>query len=416
MIWYAMTGTWAFYALGALYVVAPVIAWLLATLGLVRLVAHLADGRPLGALGVSASVALWFVGMAAMLVALLVGHVAQGLWLGTIVKSSIGWAKGWALLALFPFIGCLAVRPAILVRAACVVGAHTLLITPLLIAAWALGLPQTPYVSPLQAVGGPGPEFFAMTLYEIDPGSGTPRFRFFTPWAPAAGFVGNVYFLFALAEPDRRWKALGLGGALAMILLSQSRLALVVLASVPLAVWGLSRIGRPVMLYLGGVACALLGAVAAPLMALGERAAVAFREARADSSRVRSALGRIAVDRWRSEAPIWGHGVVERGPHLVEYMPIGSHHTWFGLLFVKGVVGFGALALPLLASFAALLVRAPRSSEARIGLGVVLVLFLYTFGENLEVVAYLVWPGLVFLGLGTRPRPSPVRHDAGATP
>ena len=38
--------------------------------------------------------------------------------------------------------------------------------------------------------------------------------------------------------------------------------------------------------------------------------------------------GRIEID-----AFWFGHGTVAPGPHLVEYMPIGSHHTWFGLLF-----------------------------------------------------------------------------------
>ena len=46
---------------------------------------------------------------------------------------------------------------------------------------------------------------------------------------------------------------------------------------------------------------------------------------------------------------IWGHGTVERGPHIVEYMPIGSHHTWNGLLFVKGMVGYAGLAVPMAA-------------------------------------------------------------------
>ena len=34
-----------------------------------------------------------------------------------------------------------------------------------------------------------------------------------------------------------------------------------------------------------------------------------------------------------------GTRIVERGPHLVEFMPIGSHHTWYSLLFVKGSSG-----------------------------------------------------------------------------
>ena len=96
---------------------------------------------------------------------------------------------------------------------------------------------------------------------------------------------------------------------------------------------------------------------------------------------------------------------------MVEHMPIGSHHSWYGLLFVKGAVGFAALALPMLVSAVELVRASARSRDARIGLGVLMLLFLYTFGENLEVLAYLVWPGLLFLGIGARPPspPSPVR-------
>jgi len=142
-----------------------------------------------------------------------------------------------------------------------------------------------------------------------------------------------------------------------------------------------------------------------------------FRAARAESSRVREILGRIAVDRWQGEAPLWGHGIVEKGPHLVEYMPIGSHHTWFGLLFVKGAVGFLALAIPLAWSFIDLLLKAQTSKEAQVGLAVVMLMFLYTFGENLEILAYLFWPGLVMLGIAHKqPYRSPLAERPAAQP
>jgi hypothetical protein len=131
-----------------------------------------------------------------------------------------------------------------------------------------------------------------------------------------------------------------------------------------------------------------------------------FAAARKDSSRVRAALGRIAVYRWQTEAPIWGHGIVENGPHMVEYMPIGSHHTWYGLLFVKGIVGFAALAVPMIYSLGDLLIKSQRNDTAKLGLTMLLVIFLYTFGENLEILAYLFWPGLIAIGMGFLERPN----------
>lgn len=383
--------------------VAPVIAWILFAIGFKKLCVELIHGGSLATFGVSWTVVAWFVGMFFMLVALIIGHLNNDIPLGPIIKSIIGWAKGWALLALFPFIGCLAIRPEMVIRASCIVGFHTVCAVPIFVLAWLAGLPQVLYVSPIQAVGGPGPEFFMVSLYEIDPGSGTPRWRMFTPWAPALGFVANVYLLFAISERDIRWKAFGIAGAVFMILMSQSRLGIVAAISVSGITWVVSNLSRPFMLFAGGIACAFLGMALSPIIRILDIIMTKFSEARADSSRVRAALARIAIDRWRSEAPVWGHGVVERGPHLVEYMPIGSHHTWYGLLFVKGIVGFAALAVPMVVSFLELALKSGRGRDSKIGFGMVLLLLLYTFGENLEVLAYLIWPGLLFIGTGSRP-------------
>ena len=93
---------------------------------------------------------------------------------------------------------------------------------------------------------------------------------------------------------------------------------------------------------------------------------------------------------------------MEPGPHLVEYMPIGSHHSWYGLLFVKGIVGFVALAIPMVWTTVEMLVRAQSNITARAGLAVMLTLWLFTFGENLEIQVYMYWPGLVIIGIVLR--------------
>ncbi len=397
VVWVALTWTYVFYLFGALYVVAPVIAWMLflrrCTAALLTAPGTAPDGPRL-----PIPVLIWTVGMLVMLLALWIGHLQQELGLAKLIKSSIGWAKGWALIALFVLIGCRNIRPALVVRATGIVCLQTLLLLPLFILAWLLGLPQTPWVSPLQVIGGPGPEFFAFNLYEIDPGSGLPRWRLFTPWAPALGFVANIFFLFALREKDAFWRWCGIIGSIAMILMSGSRLALVALTGVALLTFFLARMSQPAMLLFAGAGATLTGILGSWLVQLFVNFWSAFRGARADSTRVRDALGRIAVERWQNEAPVWGHGIVERGPHLVEYMPIGSHHSWYGLLFVKGLVGFLALAVPLLVSFVDLLVRAQSSELARTGLAVIILLFAYTFGENLEILCYLFWPGLLLVG------------------
>ncbi len=402
VVWHSLRATYLFYALGALYVVAPLLAWGLLLVLLWRTWRHGRCNPALPDARLPVAVWLWIVGMLVMLLALIVGHLDFLLGIGTTVKSTIGWAKGWALLAIFPLLGCLRIRPQIVYRAAMHVCLHTLVLLPFFVGAWLTGLPQTPYVSPLQAIGGPGPEFFAFNLYEIDPGSGSPRWRLFTPWAPALGFVANIFFIFALQEKDRTWRRIGTVGSVVMILMSGSRLALLSLLIVWAAVWILGHLRGALGPFFAAAAAALGGLIAMPLLDVLERLWQAFRAARADSTRVRETLGRIALDRWANEAPVWGHGIVERGPHLVEFMPIGSHHSWYGLLFVKGMVGALALAVPLLFSLAQLIRWSGRLPLARVALAVVLLLFLYTFGENLEILAYLIWPALLVIGTAHR--------------
>ncbi len=394
VVWYAITRTYLFYLFGALYVVAPVVAWILFAVLVNRVFSEDASVRPY----IPLAVKVWILAMLVMLLSLIAGHVGYNLGVPKLIKSTIGWAKGWALLALFPLIGCLNIRPELIYRAAMVVCMHTIVLLPVFVLAWAAGLPQTVYVSPLKVIGGPGPEFFSLNLYEIDPGSGLPRWRLFTPWAPAVGFVANVYFVFALRERDLRWKTLGILGCIVMVLMSQSRLALVALVTVGFITFFLSRISRPWVLFMASGVSTLAGIAGIWIVNFITGFWDAFRAARAGSTRVREALGRIAVERWRNEAPIWGHGIVERGPHLVEYMPIGSHHSWYGLLFVKGIVGFLALAVPMVFGFLDLVVKAQSAPVARGGLAIMLILFLYTFGENLEILAYLYWPALIILG------------------
>ncbi|WP_394494359.1 hypothetical protein [Shewanella sp. ENK2] len=194
IIYNCISFSYLFWLLGALYVIAPVIAWIL----FLRLLVKKLDNQP--AFRISITHYVWVLGMWVMLIALVVGHLQFGLGTGKLIKSSIGWAKGWALLAIFPLIGCLPIRPEIIYRASCRVCKHTIMLFPVFVFAWVAGLPSTLYVSPLSIIGGPGPEFFSVSLYEIDPGSGVPRWRLFTPWAPALGMLGNLYFIFALQE------------------------------------------------------------------------------------------------------------------------------------------------------------------------------------------------------------------------
>lgn len=398
-----LAATWILWLVGGLYIAGPALGWIL---GLLAARAwYLAPALPEAErpLAMPGAIWMWLLGMGAMLVILFIGHTNFSLGTGQTIKSAVGWAKGWALLALFPLAGfILPIRMEVLSHAICRLGRQTLFVLPFFLLAPLLQLPQTLWVSPLKILGGAGDQYFAAVLYTTEAGTGVPRWQFFAPWSPAIGMVAVIHLLIARLEPDHRWRWTGYVASMSLALLSQSRLALVAVALILPAIVVAGRIRKPGA-WFALIPVTLVTAWLMPqLVALAERAQSEFAGARADSSRVRATLGRIAIDRWQSEAYWFGHGVVEKGPHLVEYMPIGSHHSWYGLLFVKGLAGAIALAVPMLWTLAACIVLATRSRLGQTALAMSLVYWLYSFGENLEVLTYITWPALLAIGIAFR--------------
>lgn len=391
--------TYFFYAIGALYIVGPVVGWLLLMLVCWRFV--IADpsfrAPPL-------SVWIWWLSALVLLFALVIAHLQYGLGTGQLIKSTIGWAKGWAMFAVFITVGaCLTIRLEALGRAANILALQTVVFTPLLIAAPHIGLPAEVWVSPLKVVGGPGPEFFAFRLYSFTPDGGV-RWAFFAPWAPGAGIAALVLFSLGMADRSRYWRVAGVIAALLMVGLLQSRLALITLPVVMIAAFFLTRLDRPWVLIVGAVGCTCLGLAWGVVIETIVDTKAAFDAYRSSSSAVRSSLQEIAQHRF-SEAAVWGHGVQDKGTHLVEFMPIGSHHTWNGLLFIKGTVGAVAFAIPLIWSTVELIFRGHRSPIAKAGLCCLLGIWVYSLGENIEILVYLFWGGLVAVGGGLALQP-----------
>ncbi|NEP76518.1 MAG: O-antigen ligase domain-containing protein, partial [Okeania sp. SIO2G5] len=197
IVWYSLVATYGIYCLGGLYVLGPALAWILFAYVLKEQWGLFRQGQTRYLLSLHWVLWLWFVGMAIEYLALYIGHMNFDLGLTTTIKSSIGWARGWALMAIFPILGsCLPIRPKLLYRAACVIALHSLLVVPLLYGAYLISWEPLLYTSPLKAVGGGGDLFFQVRLYSID-GEGNARWAFFCPWGPAAGMMGNIYFFLA---------------------------------------------------------------------------------------------------------------------------------------------------------------------------------------------------------------------------
>ncbi len=402
LIWWGLVYTYPIYFIGGLYISGSAIGWLILGLAMLR---WFVDGKPEHNAAIPAIIWLWLVAMGVMLVALLIAHSNWSLGMAKTIKSSVGWAKGWALLAIFPLIGSIVnVRPEMLIRGICVVAKHTCIFSLVTFICYLVHIPGLLFISPLQIVGGPGENFFMVSLYGLNPETGAGRWQFFAPWAPAAGFLSCIFLVFCLQEKDKVWRNWGIAGCFLMVLLSQSRAGLGIFVMLfPLTLFS-DKFKEPWFLFTLGVVVPVILVLGEPVYNHVMDTYQQIKEARPGSTRVRTALANIAMQRWAAEAPVWGHGVVESGPKLVEHMPIGSHHSWYGLLFVKGMVGLLALAIPMGVTIMALIVGAQDSKQAQTALCLMAVFVCYSFFENLEILSYLYWPALLWIGMALNPK------------
>jgi hypothetical protein len=392
----ALLFTYPIYAIGGLYITGSVLGW--TVLALVALRAFIEGKNPLT--GIPVLVWLWIIGMLVMLLSLWVAHEQWSLGSTQTIKSTVGWTKGWALLGLFPMLGAIVkLKPATLIRAVCIVAKHSAIFGVVTWLLYMTGLPGKLFVSPLQILGGSGENFFMVSLYQTNPEVAAGRWQFFAPWATAAGLLSCLFVIFCLQEKDKNYRNWGLTGCIVMALLSQSRAGWAIFIVIVPTFMLASQVNKPWLLIAFGVLLPIILILGEPLYESVINIYQQVKEARPASTRVRAALESLAVQRWRDEAPIWGHGIVESGPKLVEFMPIGSHHSWYGLLFVKGLVGFFALAIPMILSTLYLLIFAHSSIQARSALCMLLIIISYSFFENIEILAYLYWPALFWIGM-----------------
>ncbi|OUR79764.1 capsular biosynthesis protein [Colwellia psychrerythraea] len=400
LIWFGLTLTYPFFAFGGLYIMGSVLGWLIFAVVLLRWYVNGKDKFSI----IPAIVWLWIIGSSFMLLALLIGHSNWDLGLAKTIKSSIGWAKGWALMPLFLFIGAFVdIKPQLVVRAVCIVSCHSLIFAVVTLVLYKAGVHGDLFISPLKVIGGPGETFFTVSLFGLNPETGAGRWRFFTPWAPAAGFMACIFLIFTCQEKDAFWRKTGLLGSFVMCLLSQSRAGWVIYIALTPLCFLYKYFKNPVLLILIGLVIPAIILLGEPLFNWLSNSYADIKASRPHSTRVRNTLEVLALQRWESEAPIWGHGIVEKGPKIVESMPIGSHHSWYGLLFVKGIVGLLALAIPLAFTSIYLFWNSLKSQICYTAALMVVVFICYSFFENLEILSFIYWPALVWIGIALNP-------------
>jgi len=400
LVWFGLTLTYPFFFLGGLYIMGSLIGWMIFFVVILR---WYVNGKDKSAV-IPAIVWLWIIGGFFMLLALLIAHSNWDLGLAKTIKSSIGWAKGWALMPLFLFIGAFAnIKPQLIVRAVSIVSFHSLIFAVVSIVLYLGGIPGDLFISPLKVIGGPGESFFTVSLYGLNPETGAGRWRFFTPWAPAAGFMACIFLIFTSQDKNVFWRNTGVLGSFFMCLLSQSRAGWAIyIALMPLCF--LSKyFQNPIYLIFFGVAISAILLLGEPVFHSLNNSYENIKASRPDSTRVRNTLEVLALQRWETEAPIWGHGIVEKGPKVVEGMPIGSHHSWYGLLFVKGIVGLLALAIPLTFTCIYLFLNSLKSQICYTAALMAIVFICYSFFENLEILSFIYWPALLWIGIALNP-------------
>lgn len=398
LVWYYIIFTYPLYFLGAQYPCATLLSSFLSYY-LIKKWWDQNDETPLNErITISPTAWIWVVAVLTVESALIVGHINFDLSIAQIIKASLTWYRSWGLLALFPLVGHLNIRPQIIYRAICILCFHSLIAVFICLLAQALKLPIFTYTSPLAAFGGVAGSYKVFLFYVLD--DLQPRILLFAPWAPALGLTGSIYFFLAQQETDKKWKWLGMVGAVAMVFSSISRLAIISIPIVLVATWLLTNIVHPWLYFLLSSISALSAIVSSSLISFLGDFADQFNEVRSGSSEVRARLGQMAREAWWNEAPIWGHGRIEEsGPAIVAYKPLGSHHFWYGTLYSYGLVGAIASSIAFLWSFIDLLIKAQTNEYAKVGLSIILTLFLFTFAENVEALAYVYWPSLLILGI-----------------
>ena len=393
------------YFAGALFPVNTIVPWILLIYAIIQQFNRQSNPQILSWRSTPLHLWSWAVLMSCMGLVILIGVQANGYNTNEIIRSALGWMRDWALLGIYPLVGYwLPIRPAVIYRSACVIAAQSLVMIPICYGAFAMKLPATIYVSGLERITQNGPIYYNIAWYMRDVDSDGVRLVLFTPWGPALGLMGCLFFIYALQERHRIWKSLGLLGSIAMIVTSVSRGAFLFLPMTIALVWSLENLSFIQLQLTLGTSC-FVGGLSSAVLAHGISEFLdGFKGARKSSSKVREELERVALDRWMN-SPVFGHGKPVPGPEFLKKMPIGSHHTWIGLLFTQGILGFFAFLIPLVWTIGILVSQVRHSTIAKVALSGLLLIALASFSDNIEKLSYLYWSAFLLIGIAARPLP-----------
>ncbi|KJG14582.1 hypothetical protein UB38_03095 [Photobacterium iliopiscarium] len=186
-----------------------------------------------------------------------------------------------------------------------------------------------------------------MWLYWNDLNTGLPRWQLFAPWSPALAFYALLALSIILPRDSDRLKYIAIFSSITLILLSESRAGVIILL-ILLFVYFVSYFFDVIYILAMMLVSILIFGVFSEEIIGGVVDSINYiNNMRSKSSMIRQTLNDIGLYRWYNESFWFGHGNVERGPHIVQFMPIGSHNAFIGLLFIKGIIGLLLYVIPL---------------------------------------------------------------------
>ncbi|MBD2201591.1 hypothetical protein H6G33_09550 [Calothrix sp. FACHB-1219] len=391
LVWLYLIGTYIWYFIGASYLFSSVLGWSLAIVALWKWYR--------GKISIPKGVWLWLVAFFLLEIFTLIGSINTGYRGINLIRNLAGEFFSNGLLAAFPLVGCLSIRPQVIYRAVCWLVIQSIVMIPFFIAMIYIRIPS--YISPLvffDKIIKSGPNSYKITFFNpLEPN----RLSLFCPWAPALGFVGAQFFYICREESNRILKYLGMIGSSIMLFISVSRLGQIVLPLSLLITTLVSYVNTSsravIATGLGSLFVTFLSDIKEIVIDTKDN----LTSARASSSLVRERLQELVKDKMWNE--LWfGHGSTEPGSRIVANMPLGTHHTWFGYLFVNGICGAMTIAIAYIVSLVNFALDINKGKVNRVCFSFLLVMGLYSIGETWKSLAYLLMPGLILVGIGFR--------------
>ncbi len=240
--------------------------------------------------------------------------------------------------------------------------------------------------------------YFMVKLYYVDPTY--PRVILFFPWATVLGFTCLCFLFLIPLEKNPKWKFIGMTGAFIGLIASFSRacIALFFIACC-LYFWvRMNRFFRWVVLPLAAVIAVPILVFDIPILAPIEEAYNSIRDMRAGSSSAREMGYELSWEGFL-ESPILGKGWPGGYVHENIPMPIGTHSTFYGVLYTGGILTFGSYALAIVITIIYTYLKALKGNVVSItSFLIVACLGIFSYAEGVYIMALPLFYLMFWIG------------------